>query len=169
MRDYRDGPYHDLIICVNKDPSAWTAVWNGTCRSSKRFWFPEVRDLGRFCNFLRFWARLVISITRQRSQTTVMDHIATLVDVSTRVLALGLRFAQVVIAQGRPLWLPRVVLDRFSRFLRFWARLVMYITRQVCVTTKMKHIFPFSYVQTRILALGPRFGLVLVAQVKGIK
>ena len=31
----------------------------------------------------------------------------------------------------------------------------------------MKHIFAFSYVQTRILALGPRFGMVLVAQVKG--
>ena len=31
----------------------------------------------------------------------------------------------------------------------------------------MDHIFPFSNVQTRYLALGPRFGLVLVAQVKG--
>ena len=31
----------------------------------------------------------------------------------------------------------------------------------------MKHIFTLSYVQTRILALVPRFGLVLVAQVKG--
>ena len=31
----------------------------------------------------------------------------------------------------------------------------------------MDHIFPFSHVQTRDLALGPRFGLVLVAQVKG--
>ena len=31
----------------------------------------------------------------------------------------------------------------------------------------MDHIFAFSPVQTRYLALGPRFGLVLVAQVKG--
>ena len=31
----------------------------------------------------------------------------------------------------------------------------------------MDHIFPFSYVPKRFLALGPRFGLVLVAQVKG--
>ena len=31
----------------------------------------------------------------------------------------------------------------------------------------MKHIFAFSYVQTRTLALGPRFGQVLVAQVEG--
>ena len=30
----------------------------------------------------------------------------------------------------------------------------------------MQHIFAFSQVQTRYLALGPRFGLVLVAQVK---
>ena len=32
----------------------------------------------------------------------------------------------------------------------------------------MKHIFPFSHVHARYLALGPRFGLVLVPQVKGI-
>ena len=31
----------------------------------------------------------------------------------------------------------------------------------------MNHIFAFSHVQTRFLALGPRFGLVLVAQVEG--
>ena len=31
----------------------------------------------------------------------------------------------------------------------------------------MDHIFAFSHVQTRYLALGPRFGLVLVPQVKG--
>ena len=31
----------------------------------------------------------------------------------------------------------------------------------------MDHIFPFSCVQIRYLALGPRFGLVLVPQVKG--
>ena len=32
----------------------------------------------------------------------------------------------------------------------------------------MDHIFAFSHVQTRFLALGPRFGLVVTAQVKGI-
>ena len=31
----------------------------------------------------------------------------------------------------------------------------------------MEHIFTFSHVQTRYLALGPRFGQVVVAQVKG--
>ena len=31
----------------------------------------------------------------------------------------------------------------------------------------MDHIFAFSHVQTRYLALGPRFGLVLVAQAEG--
>ena len=31
----------------------------------------------------------------------------------------------------------------------------------------MDHIFPFPYVQTRFVALGPRSGLVLIAQVEG--
>ena len=31
----------------------------------------------------------------------------------------------------------------------------------------MNHIFAFSDVQSKFLALGPRFGQVLVAQVKG--
>ena len=31
----------------------------------------------------------------------------------------------------------------------------------------MEHIFTFSHVQTRYLALGPRFGQVVVAQVEG--
>ena len=31
----------------------------------------------------------------------------------------------------------------------------------------MNQIYTFAYVYTRYLALGPRFGLVLVAQVKG--
>ena len=31
----------------------------------------------------------------------------------------------------------------------------------------MGHIFAFSHIQTRFLALGPRFGLVVIAQVKG--
>ena len=31
----------------------------------------------------------------------------------------------------------------------------------------MDHIFAFSHVQARYLAVGPRFGMVLVAQVKG--
>ena len=31
----------------------------------------------------------------------------------------------------------------------------------------MNHIFAFSHVQTRFLALGPSFGLVVIAQVKG--
>ena len=31
----------------------------------------------------------------------------------------------------------------------------------------MDHIFAFFHVQARYLALGPRFGVVLVAQVKG--
>ena len=41
------------------------------------------------------------------------------------------------------------------------------ITRQARRTTAMDHIFAFSHVQTRYLALGPRFGLVLVAHVEG--
>ena len=47
------------------------------------------------------------------------------------------------------------------------ARLAISRTRQVRRTTVMDHIFAFSHVQTRYLALGPRFGRVLVPQVKG--
>ena len=42
MRNYRDGPYIPLLPCTHKGFSAWAEVWTGTCRSSKRFWFPEV-------------------------------------------------------------------------------------------------------------------------------
>ena len=40
----------------------------------------------------------------------------------------------------------------------------MSIARQVCRTTDMKYIITFVYTQRRILALGPRFGLVLGPQ-----
>ena len=51
MPNYWYGLLSDLLLCANKDPRAWTAVWNGTCRSSKRFWFPEVHDLVDFRDF----------------------------------------------------------------------------------------------------------------------
>ena len=48
MRNYSDGPCLDLGVYVNKDSSFWIEVWTGTWRSSKRFWFSGVRDLGNF-------------------------------------------------------------------------------------------------------------------------
>ena len=48
--NYCNGPYIRLLPCANKVFSAWTEVWKGTCRSSRRFWFPEV-VLGRFSRF----------------------------------------------------------------------------------------------------------------------
>ena len=59
MANHCNGPYIRLLPCVNKVISAWTEVWSGSYRSSKRFWFPEV-VLGRFSRLLRFWAGLVI-------------------------------------------------------------------------------------------------------------
>ena len=44
-------PYILLLLCANEDPSAWTAVWNDTCRSSKRFWFPEDAIWADFWDF----------------------------------------------------------------------------------------------------------------------
>ena len=60
--------------------------------------------------FWRFWAGLVIYITQQVRQSTVMNQIATLVCISTRFLALGPRLGLVVIAQGRLFWLPGVAI-----------------------------------------------------------
>ena len=48
MANYCNGPYIRLLPCANKVFSAWTEVWLGSCRSSERFWFPEVGDLDRF-------------------------------------------------------------------------------------------------------------------------
>ena len=42
MTNYCNGPHIHLLPCARKVPSAWTEVWFGTCRSSKRFCFPEV-------------------------------------------------------------------------------------------------------------------------------
>ena len=50
MLNYCNGPYIRLLPCANKGFSAWTEVWSGTCRSSRRFCFSEV-VLGRFCDF----------------------------------------------------------------------------------------------------------------------
>ena len=47
ISNYCNGPYIHLLPYTNKVFSAWTEVWTGTCRSRERFWFPEVRDLGR--------------------------------------------------------------------------------------------------------------------------
>ena len=58
--NYCNGPYIRLRPCANKVSSAWTEVWTGTCRSSKRFWFPEVAIWTDFSRFLRFWEGLVI-------------------------------------------------------------------------------------------------------------
>ena len=60
MANYCNGPYILLLLCATKVFSAWAEVRTGTCPSSKRFWFPEVRDLNRFSRFLSFWAGLVI-------------------------------------------------------------------------------------------------------------
>ena len=62
MPNYCDGPNIPLLPCANKVRSAWTEVWTGTCRSSKRFWFPRV-VLDRFSRFLRFWEGVGICIT----------------------------------------------------------------------------------------------------------
>ena len=55
--NYCNGPYIRLLPCANKVFSTWTEVWTGTCRSSRRFWFPEVVLGGflRFCDSGRGW------------------------------------------------------------------------------------------------------------------
>jgi len=78
--NYCDGTYNDLGKCVNKDLSAWTEVWSGNCRSSKRFFLPGGRS-GQIFEIFEILGVLVIPITRQVCPTTVMDHIATLVNV----------------------------------------------------------------------------------------
>ena len=50
MMNYCDEPYSDLVLYANKVLSAWTEVWSGSCRSSRRFCFSEV-VLGRFSRF----------------------------------------------------------------------------------------------------------------------
>ena len=40
--NYCNGPYIRLLPCANEVFSAWTEVWSGTCRSRRRFCFPEV-------------------------------------------------------------------------------------------------------------------------------
>ena len=50
MPNYCNGPYIHLLPCTNKVFSAWTEVWSGSYRASKRFSFPEV-VVGRFCDF----------------------------------------------------------------------------------------------------------------------
>ena len=42
MSNYCNGPYIHLLPCTNEVFSAWTEIWTGTCRSSRRFCFPEV-------------------------------------------------------------------------------------------------------------------------------
>ena len=101
--------FHFLCTYPRKVFSAWTEVWTGTCRSSRRFCFSEV-VLGRFS---RFWgrARLAISITRQVRRTTVMDHIFAFSHVQSRYLALGPRFGLVLVAQ----------VEGFASRRSFWA------------------------------------------------
>ena len=48
--NYCNGPYICLLPCACKVFSAWTEVWSGTCRPSRRFCFPRV-VLGRFLRF----------------------------------------------------------------------------------------------------------------------
>ena len=50
MLNYCNEPLSDLGGHVNKVLSAWTEVWSGTCRSSRRFCFPEVVILTDFCD-----------------------------------------------------------------------------------------------------------------------
>ena len=80
MPNHQDEPYRDLGLCVNKVLSAWTEVWSGSCRTRTSIMATEGRS-GQIFTFLSFWARLVMSITRQVCTTTEMDHIATLVYV----------------------------------------------------------------------------------------
>jgi len=46
MPNYRDGPYGDLGVCVNKVHSAWTEVWTATC-------CPKPTKSSIFC--CKFW------------------------------------------------------------------------------------------------------------------
>ena len=49
--NYCNGPYSNLGKGVHKLRSAWTEVWSGTCRSSKRFCFPRVAIWTDFLDF----------------------------------------------------------------------------------------------------------------------
>ena len=58
--------------------------------------------------------------------------------------------------------------SRFWRFVLFLCGLVTYSSYRVKTKSPASnHIVAFVYIPARILALGPRFGLVLIAQVKG--
>ena len=50
--NYCNGPYRRLLPCANRVFSAWTEVWSGTCRSSRRIWFPEVAIWADFRDFV---------------------------------------------------------------------------------------------------------------------
>ena len=65
MLNYSYEPYICLLLCTNKDASAWTEVRTGTCPSSRRFWFPEVHDLDGFSRFLRFWEGLPYKVSEK--------------------------------------------------------------------------------------------------------
>ena len=64
MSNYCNGPYIRLLPCANKVFSAWTEVWSGTYPARASIIVPEGRS-GQILTFLRFWAMLVISISRQ--------------------------------------------------------------------------------------------------------
>ena len=51
MPNHCNGPFSNLLPCANKVRSAWTEVGSATCRSSKRFCFPEVAIWTDFRDF----------------------------------------------------------------------------------------------------------------------
>ena len=76
MPNYCDGPYPRRLPYENTVSSAWTEVWTGACRSSKRFWFPGVAIWTDFWVFFRFWVGLVIySPYQMRVSTRIKSYL----------------------------------------------------------------------------------------------
>ena len=83
---------------------------------------------------------IYIYITRQVGRATAMNHIATLVCIYKRYLALGPRFRYRLDPQQKGFGSRGSRSGHFSRFWRFWAGLVIYITRQVRPSPAMKRM-----------------------------
>ena len=110
-------------------------------RSRERYWVPGVAIWADF-EILEFLGGLVIYITRQVRQTTAMNHMATLVHMSTISLALGPRFGVFLGPQRRLLRLQGVAIWEVFEFL---GGLVIYHSHHVNTNPEIK---PYRYLCT---------------------
>ena len=117
MANYCNGPYIRLLPYANKVFSAWTEVWSGTCRSSRRFWFPKV-VLGRFCYFRDF---VILGGAGDINNSISIANYCNgpyirLLPCANKVFSVWTEVWTGTCCSSRRFWLPEVVLGRFSRF-----------------------------------------------------